>query len=97
MDVPKQEFQRPVNNYRSPGVPEFSLRREDGSTPAFLTLDPVTGDLVWDSPGFAGQYNVAFRILEYRKINGEYRLIGYVVRDMQIIIENSDNKRPELI
>jgi gliding motility-associated-like protein len=97
MDVPKQEFQRPVNNYRSPGNAEFSLRREDGGVPAFLSLDPITGDLVWDSPGFAGQYNIAFRILEYRKINGEFRLIGYVVRDMQIIIENTDNKRPELI
>ncbi len=97
MDVPKQAFQRPVNNYRSPGSSEFSFNREDGGSPAFLTLDELTGDLIWDAPGIAGQYNVAFRILEYRKINGKYELIGYVVRDMQIIIENSDNNRPELI
>ncbi|MDO9551887.1 gliding motility-associated C-terminal domain-containing protein [Rhodonellum sp.] len=97
MDVPKQEFERPVNNYRNPGTPEFSFNREDGGTPAFLTLDNVTGDLIWDAPGLAGQFNVAFKILEYRKINGVFRLIGYVVRDMQIIIENSNNKRPELI
>jgi gliding motility-associated-like protein len=97
MDVPKQAFQRPVNNYRSPGSSEFSFSREDGGSPAFLTLDELTGDLIWDAPGIAGQYNVAFRILEYRKVNGKYELIGYVVRDMQIIIENSDNNRPELI
>lgn len=97
LDVPKQAFQRPVNNYRSPASNEFSRSQENGTTPAFLRLDPVFGDLIWDAPGTAGQFNVAFRINEYRKLNGKYELIGYVVRDMQIIIENSNNKRPELI
>lgn len=97
MDIPKQQFQRPVNNYRSPASPEFSFSQEDGTTPAFLILDPINGDLIWDAPGTAGQFNVAFRINEYRKLNGKYELIGSVVRDMQIIIENSNNRRPELI
>ncbi len=97
LDVPKQAFQRPVNNYRSPASPEFSFSQEDGSTPAFLTINEVTGDLIWDAPGTAGQFNVAFRIREFRKLNGEWVEIGYVVRDMQIIIENSNNRRPELI
>ncbi len=94
---PQQAFQRVVNNYRSPASPEFSFSQEDGTTPAFLTLDPVTGDLVWDAPGTAGQFNIAFRVNEYRKLNGKWELIGSVVRDMQIIIENSNNRRPELI
>ncbi len=97
MDIPKQQFERPVNNYRSPGSPEFSQSQEDGTTPAFLRIDPVFGDLIWDAPGTAGQFNVAFRIIEWRKINGVFVEIGYVVRDMQIIIENSNNRRPELI
>ncbi len=97
MDIPKQQLERPVNNYRSPANPEFSFNQEDGTTPAFLSIDPQFGDLIWDAPGTAGQFNVAFRIIEWRKINGEYMEIGYVVRDMQIIIENSDNRRPVLI
>lgn len=97
LDIPKQAFQRPVNNYRSPASEEFSFNQEDGSAPAFLTLDPVFGDLIWDAPGTAGQFNVAFRIKEYRKLDGVWEQIGYVVRDMQIIIENSNNRRPELI
>jgi gliding motility-associated-like protein len=97
LDIPKQNFQRPVNNYRNPALPEFSRSQENGTTPAFLRIDPVFGDLVWDAPGTAGQFNVAFRIKEYRKLNGKFELIGYVVRDMQIIIENSNNKRPILI
>ncbi len=97
MDTPKQAFERPVNNYRSPANAEFSQSQQDGSTPAFLDIDPVFGDLIWDAPGTAGQFNVAFRIIEWRKINGKFEEIGYVVRDMQIIIENSNNRRPELI
>ncbi|WP_026950958.1 T9SS type B sorting domain-containing protein [Algoriphagus mannitolivorans] len=97
MDRPKQAFQREVNNYRSPASPEFSRNKEDGSTPAFLDIDPVFGDMIWDAPGTAGQFNIAFRIIEWRKINGVYQQIGYVVRDMQIIIENSNNRRPVLI
>ena len=97
MDVPKQAFEREVNNYRSPASPEFSPRQQDGTVPAFLRIDPVFGDLIWDAPGTAGQYNVAFRIIEWRKIEGKFVEIGYVVRDMQIIIENSNNRRPELI
>ncbi len=94
---PKREFQRFVDNYRSPASGEFSFNREDGSGNPFISMDPVTGDLIWDAPGLAGQYNIAFRVEEWRRINGEYQMIGYVVRDMQIIIENTDNQRPELI
>lgn len=94
---PRQQYQRFVNNYRSPASPEFSTSQEDGTTPAFLRINEVTGDLIWDAPGTAGQFNVAFYIREFRKLNGEWAEIGYVIRDMQIIIENSDNRRPELI
>lgn len=94
---PRQGFQRFVNNYRSPASNEFSFNREDGSTPPFISIDPITGDLIWDAPGLAGQYNIAFQVQEWRKIGGEYQMIGYVIRDMQIIIENTNNQRPELI
>src|SRR5690606_18428851 len=51
LDIPKQDYQREVNNYRSPASPEFSNSTQDGSGPAFLELDPLTGDLIWDAPG----------------------------------------------
>ncbi len=47
-----------------------------------FTLDPITGDLVWNSPQTCGEFNVAFLIKEWR--SGV--LIGYVERDMQITI-----------
>ncbi len=97
IEIPKQGFERVVNNYRDPASAEFSKNKEDGTGPAFMRVDAIFGDLVWDAPGTAGQYSVAMRITEWRKIDGKYVEIGYVVRDMQIIIENSNNKRPKLI
>ena len=97
IEVPKQGFDRVVNNYRDPASAEFSKNKEDGTGPAFMRVDAIFGDLVWDAPGTAGQYSVAMRITEWRKIDGKYVEIGYVVRDMQIIIENTKNKRPKLI
>lgn len=93
---PRQAFQRFVNNYRSPGSSEFSFNREDGSPNPFISMN-TDGDLIWDAPGLAGQYNIAFQIQEWRKVNGRFQLIGYVIRDMQIIIENTNNRRPQLI
>ncbi len=58
-----------------------------------LSINPVTGDFLWDSPKMQGEYNIAILIEEWR--NG-YR-IGYVTRDMQIIIEACSNLPPEFV
>ncbi len=64
-----------------------------------FTLNPVTGDLIWDkplphSPPIAScncnEYNVAFNILQWR--NGIF--IGSIRRDMQIVINNCDDYPP---
>ncbi|HMT29666.1 MAG TPA: gliding motility-associated C-terminal domain-containing protein, partial [Bacteroidia bacterium] len=60
-----------------------------------FTLNPTTGDLVWDSPTGCGEYNVAFLIKEWR--SGV--MIGYVERDMQITIlcNNPNSNVPPVI
>ncbi|MEI7724573.1 MAG: gliding motility-associated C-terminal domain-containing protein [Bacteroidota bacterium] len=55
-----------------------------------LTLDAITGDLIWDSPEQQGEYNVAILIEEWR--NGQK--IGSVLRDMQIIVVACNNRPP---
>lgn len=68
-----------------------------GTGPATYSIDPRTGDLIWDAPRQAGQYNVAFVIEEWRKgFDGGYIKIGEIVRDMQIIVVETDNKAPKL-
>lgn len=55
-----------------------------------FTLDPITGDMVWDAPIVSGEYNVAFLIEEWR-----FGIqIGSVERDMQIEIAECINVPP---
>lgn len=96
----KQDENVPVANYRFPhqtfpqGDPRNGTNLEGGD-PTF-TLDSITGDLVWDTPGTKGEYNAAFLIEEWRKIEGEFYFLGYVTRDMQIMVEETDNEPPVL-
>jgi hypothetical protein len=53
--------------------------------------------ITWDAPYTVGEYNIAFEIIENRLIQGQWKAIGFVRRDMQIIVEDCDNRRPELI
>ncbi len=88
----------------------FGQGSEQGGS-ASLDLDEAYGDLIWDAPGnifnLAGgqcpegisecaEYNVAFRIEEWRQIAGTWYRLGYVTRDMQVIIYEGDNEKPEL-
>lgn len=82
-----------VDGYRLLDDGSFGAQNEAGNAPAKLTLNPITGDLIWDAPLQPGQYNVAFFVNEWR--NGV--LIGRVNRDMQIIVRDIRNKRPQII
>lgn len=67
-----------VLNYRTP---DFTKKFE---------LNPRTGQLIWDAPKFDGTYNIAIRIEEFR--NGVS--VGFVIRDMQILISICSNQPP---
>ncbi|WP_020533476.1 T9SS C-terminal target domain-containing protein [Flexithrix dorotheae] len=82
-----------VSQYKYPDHPDFNGVKEDGTGVATFTLNPFNGDLIWDAPGELGEYNVAFYVDEWR--NGIQ--IGSVNRDMQIIVVEGNNKRPELM
>ncbi len=55
-----------------------------------ITINPYTGDLVWENPVMQGEYNVAIIIEEWR-----YGvLVGTVLRDLQIQIVACNNQQP---
>ena len=67
-------------------------------------IDPITGTLTWCTPinGTAlgtgqGEYNISFYVKEWRKFNGVYQQIGYVMRDMQVIVEAGCTNDPPVI
>ena len=61
-----------------------------------FAIDPVYGDVIWESPQIPGVYNVAMRIQEWREVGGTLILVGEVVRDMQITVEMCTNQPPAL-
>ncbi len=103
--IPKKEMGQFVNGYRDPNAQEFytsvgidfGSANEDQNGPPTFEIDSRTGTITWDAPGSPGEYNIAFLIIEWRQIQGTWVQLGYVTRDMQIIVEDCDNRRPELI
>ncbi|MEM1214616.1 MAG: gliding motility-associated C-terminal domain-containing protein [Bacteroidota bacterium] len=75
--VPRQGNGDPVPNFRQPPPPE-------------LTIDRLTGDLVWDSPNEVGEWNFAINIISFRN----RQAIDTMVRDMQILVNNCSNAPP---
>lgn len=67
-------------------IPGFTLPQASIS----FSIDPLSGDLIWEDPVLQGEYNVAFIIEEWRF----GQRIGYVTRDMQILIDACDNNPP---
>jgi len=80
------EFGNQIIGFQSP----------DASTPSAsdtFTIDPFSGDVIWDTPQSpAGEYNFAIKIEEYRS----GFLVGYVVRDMQVTVITCNNEAPEI-
>jgi len=102
MTIPKQDAGRDVDAYRPPNTQEFyagldyNHAQEDQSGSPTFSINSVTGTIIWDAPGAAGEYNIAFLITEWRKIGGVWIQLGYVTRDMQITVEDCKNRRPDL-
>jgi len=108
LTIPRKDQVAPTGTTTGLGVfiPEYlepntvgppPVLNQAGTGPATFTINPRTGDLVWDAPRQAGQYNVAFVIEEWRKgYDGGYVKIGEIVRDMQIIVVETDNIAPVL-
>lgn len=97
--VNKESKDKEVNQYTYPNDPLHYQGMEyvnsSGGPPSY-SIDPVDGTLVWDAPGMCGEYNVAFIVEDWRKIEGQWIKLGYVTRDMQVIVECVENTPPEI-
>ena len=101
---------RPVvtrtTNFRFPNDPLIApnpVQVPYGGTPtgvplaaAIFEINPRTGQMTWNAPISAGEYNVAFRVVEWRRTPLGYDSIGSVIRDMQIVVSATNNIRPTI-
>ncbi|MBL0744942.1 gliding motility-associated C-terminal domain-containing protein [Chryseolinea lacunae] len=101
MEVPFSDRKTQVINYKNPNDPKFynnfGNANENGNGPPTFSINPISGTITWDSPGAVGEYNIAFHIIEWRKKGTEWFPMGYVRRDMQILVDDCKNQRPDLI
>lgn len=81
--VPLQGSNANVPNYSFPNEIGFGLDNN-------FSLNPITGDILWQSPKVAGTYNIAFEIISWRK----GKVIDRTIRDMQIFVSACNNNPP---
>jgi len=84
-------------NHPSFYASDFNTGNEMGNEQPQFLIDALTGTIVWDAPGAVGEYNIAFIVNEWRKINDVFVKLSSVRRDMQILVEECNNKRPDII
>ncbi|HRI80052.1 MAG TPA: gliding motility-associated C-terminal domain-containing protein [Cyclobacteriaceae bacterium] len=100
--VPRRTATQVVTGYQLPnaiafyGGLNYLHSNESASGPPIFSLDAITGNLIWDAPGSVGQYEVAMKVTEWKKYNGVFRSMGFVERDIQIIVEDCHDARPYL-
>ena len=74
---------------------QYPSNLEPGTT---YSINPITGKLRWCSPQSIGEYNLSFIVREWRKnTSGDYIEIGYVLRDMQVIVKDCPYNLPPLV
>ena len=84
--TPLQDDGIEVPNYRFPNT-------VSGNEGSGISLNPTSGQFVWDSPQKAGEYNIAMIIISWR--NGV--AIDTVLRDIQFTIRDcGDNQQPQI-
>lgn len=101
--TPKQSPGDPVEGYASPtdqkfyGA-DFNHGNENKDGPPLISINPVDGTLTWDAPGAIGEYAIAIMVTEWKlnPLDTTWYKVGHVVRDMQIIVEDCQNQKPDL-
>ena len=99
LPIPCTRYVLPDNQSILPGARQVAYAGVPAGDPtknAVIGQNAYDGQITWNAPALAGIYNIAFVVEEWRRINGFYRQIGSVVRDMQIIVTGTANLPPTL-
>ncbi len=87
------EFQIPMSDIGET-VSNFIFPNQIQSGPDNnFSINPSTGEIVWDAPQQEGEYNIAIRVRSFR--NGVE--IESVVRDMQIMVFPDEELMPDIV
>lgn len=78
-------------------IPGYSPLSNYSIGPGLFTIHPQTGVITWNAPASPGEYNIAYKVTEWRRLGfGVVLEVGSSIRDMQITITGSTNQPPVL-
>ncbi|HFB99212.1 MAG TPA: gliding motility-associated C-terminal domain-containing protein, partial [Phaeodactylibacter sp.] len=83
LTTPLQAVNTPVPMYSSPS--QFPVSPSNA-----ISINHVTGDILWETPQTAGEYNIAMYIITWR----DGVALDTLIRDMQVLVQDCDNKPP---
>jgi hypothetical protein len=92
-----QDKNTPVADYTFPHVTFEQEGASEAGESAYFTINPNTGDIVWDAPLRIGGYTIAYEIREWRLINETYKQIGRVMHDLTVMVGEEASPGLELI
>jgi hypothetical protein len=105
--IPKKNQDENVTNYRYPNDSKFyassgisyNQGNESHTGPPTFVIDPIDGTVTWDAPGATGEYALAIKITAWKFNSSDSTWVesGYSIRDMQVVVEDCSNQRPDLI
>ncbi|GAA5026823.1 hypothetical protein GCM10011506_12820 [Marivirga lumbricoides] len=101
--IPEQSNSSPIISYRYPNDSLFYINfsrgnQEKNGKPEY-SISPITGEIIWDAPDLLGEYAIAYKIIQWRKLGGDWQNIGenqvilidkIVDADKEIDISTSD-------
>ncbi|MBS1651395.1 MAG: gliding motility-associated C-terminal domain-containing protein [Bacteroidetes bacterium] len=77
-------------------IPGFT--QPNYGTSGTFSINPTKGTLSWCSPPMQGQYNMAFIVRKWRRnTSGVYENVGYVERDMQVVVNACPTNNPPFV
>ena len=84
----------PCRGYNGEFISNYLYPDEVSPQPDTFAIDASTGDVTWEDPQIVGEYNIAIRIREWRWVGSGLVMVGEVIRDMQIAVEQCTNEPP---
>lgn len=98
--TPLQRSNSPVEGYQSPNSSKFYSNNYQTSNEAANGAPTIQidedGTLTWDAPGITGEYDIAMKVFQWTNIDGAWVNTTWVIRDMQIIVQDCGVARPYL-
>lgn len=94
--VPAMKTSEEVMDFRWPNHPDFYDDENRPGQPVFA-VDRLSGLLTWDAPQAGGEFAAAYKVLEYRKVNGAFMKVSETTFDLMLVNRATEEVAPDVV